>query len=286
MQPPHLVLFLFLTLLLPGTWADPEAETQVLQLLQTILFTNVSSAEVFGVTLLGDVPIYALDPADRSLRFHWPWSRQAATEGDMGKIKSHLKVALRNMVRYVHEVAQKVQLDSKRQSRVSWSTSSPSPARATSSPCAGTGGLIWKDKRCPWPRSSPARPDQTSSCWFAMSPASTRDPSAWHGCGTARRCHQARRSTPAPSCPTPTSPTSSAASWPWPPMMGTATPAACGTAAWARAASSSLGKTTVELQPPASPSQCCFLWLQPLLGDFGGGSAEKVMRPHGRPRNS
>ncbi|XP_074459164.1 T-cell surface glycoprotein CD1b-3-like isoform X3 [Larus michahellis] len=111
MQPPHLLLFLFLTLLLPGTWADPEAETQVLQLLQTILFTNVSSAEVFGVTLLGDVPIYALDPADRSLRFHWPWSRQAATEGDMGKIKSHLKVALRNMVRYVHEVAQKVQLD-------------------------------------------------------------------------------------------------------------------------------------------------------------------------------
>ncbi|XP_074459163.1 T-cell surface glycoprotein CD1b-3-like isoform X2 [Larus michahellis] len=110
MQPPHLLLFLFLTLLLPGTWADPE-ETQVLQLLQTILFTNVSSAEVFGVTLLGDVPIYALDPADRSLRFHWPWSRQAATEGDMGKIKSHLKVALRNMVRYVHEVAQKVQLD-------------------------------------------------------------------------------------------------------------------------------------------------------------------------------
>ncbi|NWX72071.1 CD1D protein, partial [Alca torda] len=85
--------------------------THVLQLLQTILFTNVSSAEVFGVALLGDVPIYALDTTNWSLHFHWPWSRQAASEGDMGKIKSHLKVFLRNMVRYVHEVAQQEQLD-------------------------------------------------------------------------------------------------------------------------------------------------------------------------------
>ncbi|NXN40760.1 CD1D protein, partial [Rhinoptilus africanus] len=85
--------------------------TQVLQLLQTILFTNVSSAEVFAVGLLGDVPIYALDPANWSLHFHWPWSRQAASEGDMGKIKSYLKIYLRNMIRYVHEMAQRVQLD-------------------------------------------------------------------------------------------------------------------------------------------------------------------------------
>uniref|UniRef100_A0A8C3J3F8 MHC class I-like antigen recognition-like domain-containing protein n=1 Tax=Calidris pygmaea TaxID=425635 RepID=A0A8C3J3F8_9CHAR len=110
MQPPHLLLFLFLPLLLPGMWADLE-DTQVFQMLQTVLFTNVSSAEVSGVVLLGDVPIYALDPANWSIHFHWPWSRQAASEGDAEKIKSHLKIYLRNMVRYVHEVAQQEKLD-------------------------------------------------------------------------------------------------------------------------------------------------------------------------------
>ncbi|NWW51162.1 CD1A protein, partial [Pedionomus torquatus] len=83
----------------------------VFQMLQTILFTNVSSAEVSGVVLLGDVPIYALDPADWSIHFHWPWSRQASSEGDGEKIKSNLKICLRNMVRYVHEVAQQEQVD-------------------------------------------------------------------------------------------------------------------------------------------------------------------------------
>ncbi|XP_014817201.1 PREDICTED: antigen-presenting glycoprotein CD1d-like isoform X3 [Calidris pugnax] len=111
MQSPHLLLFLFLPLLLPGMWADLEADMQVFQMLQTILFTNVSSAEVSGVVLLGDVPIYALDPANWSIHFHWPWSRQAASEGDAEKIKSHLKIYLRSMVRYVHEVAQQEKLD-------------------------------------------------------------------------------------------------------------------------------------------------------------------------------
>ncbi|KFQ81347.1 T-cell surface glycoprotein CD1e, membrane-associated, partial [Phaethon lepturus] len=81
------------------------------QLLQTSLFTNISSAEVSGVALLGDVPIFALDPAKWSIRFHWPWARQATAEGDAEKIMSHSKLFLRNMVRYVHETAQQAQLD-------------------------------------------------------------------------------------------------------------------------------------------------------------------------------
>ncbi|XP_059679392.1 T-cell surface glycoprotein CD1b-3-like [Gavia stellata] len=109
MQPPHLLFFL--PLLLPAMWADPEAETQVFQLLQTSLFANVSSAEVSGVALLGDMPIFALDPANWNIRFHWPWAHQATAEGDAEKIKSHSKLFLRNMVRYVHEMIQQVQLD-------------------------------------------------------------------------------------------------------------------------------------------------------------------------------
>ncbi|XP_052632025.1 T-cell surface glycoprotein CD1b-3-like isoform X1 [Harpia harpyja] len=111
MQPPRLLLFLFLPLLLPGMWADPEAEPQVLQLLQTSFITNFSSAEMSGVALLGDVPIFALDPANWSIHFHWPWARQATAEGDAEKIKSHSKLFLRNMVRYVHEMAQQAQHD-------------------------------------------------------------------------------------------------------------------------------------------------------------------------------
>ncbi|XP_009960441.1 PREDICTED: antigen-presenting glycoprotein CD1d-like, partial [Leptosomus discolor] len=109
MEPPHL-LCLFLPLLLPGMWADPK-ETQVFQLLQTSLFANFSSAEVFGVALLGDVPIFSLDPANWNIHFHWPWALQATAEGDAEKIKSHSKLFLRNLVRYVHEMAHQAQLD-------------------------------------------------------------------------------------------------------------------------------------------------------------------------------
>ncbi|NXE83629.1 CD1A protein, partial [Cochlearius cochlearius] len=87
------------------------AETQVLHALQTSLFTNVSSAEVSAVALLGDVPIFAVDPVSWSLHFHQPWARQAAAEGDAEKIMSHYKLFLRNMVRYVHETAQQAHTD-------------------------------------------------------------------------------------------------------------------------------------------------------------------------------
>ncbi|NWW99846.1 CD1D protein, partial [Caloenas nicobarica] len=81
------------------------------QLLQTGLFANVSSAELSGMALLGDVPLLELDPANWSIHFHWPWARQAAAEGDMEKILPHYKHFLRNMVRYVHEIARLVKLD-------------------------------------------------------------------------------------------------------------------------------------------------------------------------------
>ncbi|NXX22636.1 CD1D protein, partial [Podargus strigoides] len=83
----------------------------VFQLLQTNLFANISFAKVSAVALLGDVPIYALDPANWNIHFHWPWAQQATAEGDAEKIKSQSKFFLRNMVRYVHEMAQQAQLD-------------------------------------------------------------------------------------------------------------------------------------------------------------------------------
>lgn len=63
------------------------------------------------MALLEDVPLCALDPANWSLHFHWPWARQAAAEGDMEKLLPHYKHFLRSMVRYVQEIAQQAKLD-------------------------------------------------------------------------------------------------------------------------------------------------------------------------------
>ncbi|NXA93832.1 CD1D protein, partial [Melanocharis versteri] len=77
-----------------------------IQLLLTSLFANISSAEVSCVALIGDIPILTLDPANWSIHFHWPWASQAAAEGDGEKIISQYKIALRNMIRFVHDTVQ------------------------------------------------------------------------------------------------------------------------------------------------------------------------------------
>ncbi|XP_010153966.1 PREDICTED: antigen-presenting glycoprotein CD1d-like [Eurypyga helias] len=110
MQPPYLFLFFFIPLLLPGKWANPEADLQVFQLLMTSFFTNISCAEVSGVGLLGDMPIFTLDPGNWNMHLHWPWAYNATAEGDTEKIISHSKLFLRNLVRYVHEMAKKQRL--------------------------------------------------------------------------------------------------------------------------------------------------------------------------------
>ncbi|XP_023791420.1 T-cell surface glycoprotein CD1b-3-like [Cyanistes caeruleus] len=106
MQPPHLLLFLFLPSLLPGMWADPEAQPEVIQYLLTGVFANISSAEVSCVGLVEDIPIIALHPANWSIHFHWPWVSQAAAEGEGEKLMSQYKIGLRNMIRFVHNMAQ------------------------------------------------------------------------------------------------------------------------------------------------------------------------------------
>ncbi|XP_009072419.1 PREDICTED: antigen-presenting glycoprotein CD1d, partial [Acanthisitta chloris] len=111
MQPPHLLLFLFLPLLLPGMWADPEAEPQVLQVLLTSLFDSISSVEMSGVAFLGDTSIFTLDPTNWNIRFHWPWASQAASQGDAEKLMAEYKIFLRNMIRFVHSTVQEAKED-------------------------------------------------------------------------------------------------------------------------------------------------------------------------------
>lgn len=82
------------------------AEPQVIQYLLTSLFANISSAEVSCVALVGDIAILTLDPANWSIHFHWPWVSQAAAEVDGEKMMSQYKIALRNMIRFVHDTVQ------------------------------------------------------------------------------------------------------------------------------------------------------------------------------------
>ncbi|NXL97527.1 CD1A protein, partial [Tyrannus savana] len=87
------------------------AEPQVLQYFLTGLFADVSSAELSAMAVLGDVPIFALDPADWSVHFHWPWVSQAAAEGDTEKLMSQRQIALRSLIRYVHDKVQQTEMD-------------------------------------------------------------------------------------------------------------------------------------------------------------------------------
>ncbi|NXE97678.1 CD1A protein, partial [Menura novaehollandiae] len=83
----------------------------VIQYLLTSLFANISSAEVSCVVVLGDIPILALDPADWSVHFHWPWASQASAESDGEQMMSQYRIALRNMIRFVHETVQQTKQD-------------------------------------------------------------------------------------------------------------------------------------------------------------------------------
>ncbi|NXI48499.1 CD1A protein, partial [Galbula dea] len=82
-----------------------------LQILQTSLLNNISSSELFWVTFLGDVALFAMDPLNWNVHFYRPWAQQATSEGDAEKLMAHYKIILRSMVRYAHESAQQMQLD-------------------------------------------------------------------------------------------------------------------------------------------------------------------------------
>ncbi|NXF91988.1 CD1D protein, partial [Eubucco bourcierii] len=82
-----------------------------LQLLHTSLFTNISSAEVFGMGLLRDIPIYTIDRVNWTIYFRRPWAQQATMEGEAEKVVAHYKTVLRNMIRYMREIALDMRMD-------------------------------------------------------------------------------------------------------------------------------------------------------------------------------
>ncbi|NXA08217.1 CD1E protein, partial [Sapayoa aenigma] len=95
--------------------------TFTIRLLQTTTFQNTSFVDTEGlglledivsvVGILGDMPIFALDPTNWSIHFHWPWASQAAAVGDTEKVMSQYKIALRNMIRFVHDTVKETKRD-------------------------------------------------------------------------------------------------------------------------------------------------------------------------------
>ncbi|XP_066051415.1 T-cell surface glycoprotein CD1b-3-like isoform X3 [Chamaea fasciata] len=67
------------------------------------------SAEVSCVALVGDIPFLTLHPANWSIHFYWPWLSQAAAQGDSEKLMSQYKIALRNIIRFVHDTVQQTE---------------------------------------------------------------------------------------------------------------------------------------------------------------------------------
>ncbi|NXL86068.1 CD1B2 protein, partial [Alectura lathami] len=110
-------LLLFLVFLLLRTWAEPETpchlptESQLLQIFQTFFLVNASFTEVHGVCLLGDVLISALDPRSWNIRIFQPWVHQAISEADMGNLLSSSVLGLRNVIRFIHEMASMTRVD-------------------------------------------------------------------------------------------------------------------------------------------------------------------------------
>ncbi|KAI6060750.1 T-cell surface glycoprotein CD1d [Aix galericulata] len=55
--------------------------------------------------------VYMLDPDTWNLRICYPWVHQAMAEGDLVKLVSSFKLAMRNVIRFLHEMAIQVQAE-------------------------------------------------------------------------------------------------------------------------------------------------------------------------------
>ncbi|XP_035197103.1 T-cell surface glycoprotein CD1b-3-like isoform X2 [Oxyura jamaicensis] len=107
---PRRLLFLLL-LLYHRTWAEPVAESQLFQVLQTFVLPSANSTEVAGEAVLADMLVYVLDQDTWNLRICYPWVHQAMAEGDIEKILSSFKTGMRNAIRFMHEMAKEVRAE-------------------------------------------------------------------------------------------------------------------------------------------------------------------------------
>nr|XP_005028305.3 T-cell surface glycoprotein CD1b-3 isoform X3 [Anas platyrhynchos] len=79
MQPCCLLLFPFF-FFFPGTWAELEAGSHMLQLRHFVTFQNATSMQVRGLGFMGDIKIGSLDSLTGDIHYYKTWLRSALSK--------------------------------------------------------------------------------------------------------------------------------------------------------------------------------------------------------------
>ncbi|XP_068520169.1 antigen-presenting glycoprotein CD1d-like isoform X1 [Anas acuta] len=103
MQPCCLLLFPFF-FFFPGTWAELEAGSHMLQLRHFVTFQNATSMQVRGLCVMGDINLGSLDSLTEDIHYHQPWLHSALPKGDWDVIESFVKSYLEDFNRLVQKL--------------------------------------------------------------------------------------------------------------------------------------------------------------------------------------
>ncbi|XP_052632020.1 antigen-presenting glycoprotein CD1d-like isoform X1 [Harpia harpyja] len=93
----HLRLLLFLLLLLPGTWADPEGSCK-LHLFQTFIFHNASFVDISAWATLEDIVFAALQKYTQNILYLHPWVYPALPVAEWENLKNLFRIYMHNFV--------------------------------------------------------------------------------------------------------------------------------------------------------------------------------------------
>ncbi|XP_059679393.1 T-cell surface glycoprotein CD1b-3-like [Gavia stellata] len=97
MQPPRLLLLLFLLLLLPGTWADPEGSCK-LYLFQTFTFHNTNFVDISAWATLEDIVFAALQKYTWKILYFHPWVYPALPAAEWENLENLFRVYVHNFI--------------------------------------------------------------------------------------------------------------------------------------------------------------------------------------------
>ncbi|KAM6247726.1 antigen-presenting glycoprotein CD1d-like isoform 1-T1 [Spheniscus humboldti] len=100
MQPPRLLLLLFLLLLFPGTWADPEGSWK-LHLFRTTVFYNTSSVDMSGWATLEDIVFVKLQKYTWNILYLQPWVYPSLPAAEWDNLQNLFRAYVQDVILYL-----------------------------------------------------------------------------------------------------------------------------------------------------------------------------------------
>ncbi|XP_009708023.1 PREDICTED: antigen-presenting glycoprotein CD1d-like, partial [Cariama cristata] len=97
MQPPYLHLLLFLLLLLPGTWADPDGFCK-LHLFQTFIFHNTNFVDISAWATLEDIIFATLQKDTSNILYLHPWVYPALPAAEWANLQNLFSIYMHNFI--------------------------------------------------------------------------------------------------------------------------------------------------------------------------------------------